>query len=120
MPYLVWKLKENKLSVFSSKEIPDKNTPLFHAPFLNIDDIGSVCMGKSDFISNNNNYEIIIEKVEKAFFTSIFTHTNHNNIIANNNNIVQVYQEQINNVNKGFDHNLLNPINKNLKDICND
>lgn len=121
IPYLIWKLEGNQLKIYASNKEPNKeNTNLFHAPFLNISENREVCMGTANFTSKSNDYSKIIEKVENGFFNSIFTHTNHDNILANKESIVKMYNEQSNQNNKSFQYELLNPIKTTLKDICND
>lgn len=121
LPYLIWKLEEDNLNVFATIKTPSQtNTTLFHAPFLNVNEQGEICMGNSKFTTKSNNYQEIIKQAEKGFFTSLFSHTNHDNILAKKQNVVNMYQEQQGNPNKPFDTELLNPINKTLKDICND
>jgi PRTRC genetic system protein B len=120
LPYLVWKLNGNSLNVYATTKEPNQpNTKLFHAPFLNVGANGDICMGSSKFISDSNDYQEIIAQAEKGFFSSVFTHTNHDNILSNQS-IVTMYQQQKSTSNKNFETTQLNPINTTLKDICND
>ncbi len=86
LPKLVFELNQNTLSVFSVKKgILNENTKLYHAPFLNVFKGGNVCMGSASLdISSFSYVEDAILYAENHFFNSVFTHTNHNNIIKEN------------------------------------
>lgn len=104
LPTIIFTLENNDLSVFALKKVGD-NSILYHAPFYNVYKSGNVCMGnvKLEF----NRYEInhIIEQSQKAFFGSLFTHTNNGNIIENIDFVR--YMNSICNTNKPFDNNYL-------------
>lgn len=74
LPVLVFKLKNETLSVFAVKtnNVDDK-TILYNAPFHNVYDNGNVCMG-SAIIQKSNELSQIIKNYEKAFFMSKFSH----------------------------------------------
>lgn len=95
LPYLLWKLTDNGLSLWALKERPTtKQTILYHAPFLNINEKGEVCMGNTKFLTESKDYALIIKAVENAFFWSNFTHTNHNHILKTS--IAAVYSKIVN------------------------
>lgn len=64
--WFVFSLKENKR--------PDKNTMLFHAPYFNVYDDASICIGSAAI--PNRLTTTSIPEWERAFFESEFTHVN--------------------------------------------
>ncbi len=95
LPHLLWKLTENGLSVWALKEKPmSRKSILYHAPFLNVNSAGEICMGNAKFQVDSKEYSLIMQTAEKAFFNSFFTHTNHNFII--NTNLIDFYKGSIN------------------------
>ena len=74
IPTLVFKIQENVLYVYAAKtDNVDANTKLFKAPFHNVYDDGSICMGNAKI---KKSFEInkIMKNYEDAFFLSKFTH----------------------------------------------
>jgi len=105
LPALVFKLEANDFSIFATKSNhPDENTTLYHAPFYNIYDSGSICMGnaKAKF---DNDVCSIMKGWEDAFFQSKFTelHGAESPILGN---IGTFTKRQIKN-NKPFDKDVL-------------
>ncbi len=77
IPSLVWKADKQHLSVFAIKDTnrPSINTRLYHAPWFNIYESGSVCMGNVDIsIGDNCALEDFITQWEHYFFESKFSH----------------------------------------------
>jgi PRTRC genetic system protein B len=71
LPGLVFRLDRGKgLSVFAlrARERPRPETPLFHAPFANVYDLGGVCLG--DVRVPDDDWR----SWEEAFLSSVFTH----------------------------------------------
>jgi PRTRC genetic system protein B len=79
-----------------------KDTQLYHAPFMNVYSGGNVCMGSAK-IKKFQNINEMIHSVERAFFDSTFTHTNHNNIVKGG--IIECF----NNQKRSFDEKVLIP-----------
>ncbi|WP_312344952.1 PRTRC system protein B [Chryseobacterium binzhouense] len=88
IPPLLWVGNRRSLKVFAFKSNtrPNENTPLFHAPFFNIYQDGSVCMGTVDVnITHSASLEEFIKSWENYFFNSYFSHlmNEHNPIKGN-------------------------------------
>lgn len=84
-PFLLWKYKNGKLSVFALKKKPvSENEELYHAPFMNISRIGDVCMGSVKYGNEENYFDFLIEDIVDKFFNSYFSHTNHNDLLKMN------------------------------------
>jgi len=115
MPTLVFMLKNNTLSVFAVKtNSPNENTRLYKAPFHNIYNDGSVCMG-SALIMDSNELKTIIKNYENAFFNSKFSHfQNEGSPIKGNLN---TYFNRIVNKHLPFDTSLLINHKKKLKSL---
>jgi PRTRC genetic system protein B len=114
VPNLLWKLKGNTLRIFATfKLVEDEKQHLYNAPFFNVSQDGTVCMGNAEFISSDFDYSVIIKKAETAFWNSYFTHTNNNNLLSVN------FTEWSNNqsVNKKQNENLLVRSSVQLKNI---
>ncbi|SNZ01441.1 hypothetical protein [Flagellimonas pacifica] len=96
LPKLVFSLVAKTLSVFAlnrSDTLGD-STPLYHAPLLNINARGKVCMGTATVDYDGfEHYEDIMGFVEQQFFRSVFTETHHNNIAQGN--IVQIMESNL-------------------------
>ena len=74
LPTLIFCYRKNVLSVFACKKnTPDKDTTLFQAPFHNVNSHGEVCLGNAKIEKNKDLYKLMLN-VEKAFFTSKFSH----------------------------------------------
>ena len=94
LPKLILKLEGNALKVFAlnRKEPLTDNTPLYHAPLLNIGRQGNVCMGNASMDYDGfEYYEDVMEFVEQQFFRSVFTETHHNHLV--DGNIVSVMKQ---------------------------
>ena len=94
VPALVWKANRSGMSVFAipENEVPNMETPLFHAPFFNTYERGTVCMGNVALqIPAVCALEDFMAHWEKAFFGSYFSHMmeGHNPV---NGNMVQLYR----------------------------
>lgn len=82
VPRLIWKLNGNKLSIWAIKEdIKSEKDKLYNAPFFNIYNDGSICMGSAKFLEGSYDYAKIIKKAENGFWNSTFTHTNNDNLL---------------------------------------
>lgn len=89
---------------------------LYHAPFFNVYDSGSVCMGTVDInIKNSASIEEFTEAWEKYFFNSYFSHlmNGHNPIKGN---CVNLWKELID-IGNPFPKLLLKKTNKTLKNL---
>ena len=109
LPKLLFAFINKTLFVYAIKNgAIQENTELFNAPFLNVYQNGSICMGNVNTdISKFSYIEDAIQYLESAFFKSIFTHTNHNKIIKGN--IISYFQEL---KNTSFNSNKLLPSTK--------
>jgi PRTRC genetic system protein B len=94
LPKLLFKLEGNSLKVFAlnRKDTLMDDTPLYHAPLLNIGSHGNVCMGNASMDYDGfEYYEDVMGFVEQQFFRSVFTETHHNNLV--DGNIVNVMKQ---------------------------
>ncbi|AZA47043.1 PRTRC system protein B [Chryseobacterium carnipullorum] len=97
VPPLVWCANKQGMKIFAleNNQRPNAETPLFHAPFFNVYESGSVCMGTVDVnIKNSVSLEEFTEKWEDYFFNSYFSHlvNSHNPI---NGNCVNLWKNLI-------------------------
>ncbi|MES2331219.1 MAG: PRTRC system protein B [Bacteroidota bacterium] len=77
VPPMLWKASRTGVTVFalSKDEIPTMKTILYKAPFFNVYDNGTVCMGTVDIdIDRHINLEAFMDKWEEYFFNSKFSH----------------------------------------------
>lgn len=98
VPAMLWYANKQSLMVFAlaSDRRPTDKTTLYHAPFFNVYDSGSVCMGTVNVnIKNSASVEEFIQAWERYFFNSYFSHliNNHNPIKGN---CVTLWKELIN------------------------
>ena len=70
LPGFVFRAGHSSLAVFAvqGNARPRPDTPLFHAPFANVYDLGAVCMGSARIADDD------WQAWEDAFFASVFTH----------------------------------------------
>ena len=113
LPALVFKLKNDTLSVFAIKDDNLKDdTILYKAPFHNVYEDGRICMGNA-IIKKNNELNVIVKNYEDAFFMSEFSHyMNQGSPIKKNLNI---YFEKLKT--NEFDNSLLINHKLKLKDL---
>lgn len=115
MPKLLWKLYEDELYIYALKrtDVINDKTPIYTAPFLNVDLHGKVCMGNAHFKSDLIDYNKIIENVHYNFFNSVFTHTYYDKLLTINYvDFCDIYRNK-----KEFPDNILIKKTKTLKDI---
>jgi len=77
VPAMVWKATRDKLRVFAlkGKSKPTGKTELYHAPYFNTYQDGSVCMGNVNInIDRNTRLEDFMAQWEAYFFGSYFSH----------------------------------------------
>ena len=120
VPALVWKASRNGMALYAVMEKAEINmeTPLFHAPFFNTYERGTVCMGNVTLsIPANCALEDFMKHWEKAFFNSYFSHMmeSHNPV---NGNMVQLYQS-LHQSENAFPQKALRRTNYELKHLLN-
>lgn len=79
VPALLWSASGHRLQIFAlaTDERPTMATKLYHAPFLNTSDDGSVCMGNAGVdLEACAGLQKTIELWERHFFGSHFSHSN--------------------------------------------
>ncbi|MGE6397362.1 PRTRC system protein B [Chryseobacterium scophthalmum] len=118
IPPMVWIADREKLHLFAlaTGRKPSVNTPLFYAPFFNIYEDGSVCMGTVDIsLTETGSVNELMNHWESYFFNSYFSHlmADHNPV---NGNCVILWENLIDN-NKLFPTEMLVKTSKKLKDI---
>ena len=118
IPAMLWLATQRRLKIFSlpNNRRPTEKTPLFYAPFFNVYENGTVCMGTVDVdIKNSSSLEEFTKKWEDYFFNSYFSHlmNEHNPIKGNCVNLWKslVDKDEI------FPKNVLKKTNKILKNL---
>lgn len=118
VPAMLWWATQRSLMLFAlaNDRRPTEKTPLYFAPFFNVYENGSVCMGTVDVsIKNSASVEEFTQKWEEYFFNSYFSHlmNGHNPIKGN---CVNVWKNLVN-TDKSFPKELLIKTNKTLKNL---
>lgn len=87
VPTLLFVATAKGFSIAALKEIkrPTKDTPLYHAPLMNIYDDGRVCLGSATMPSPLS--LTVRDKIEACIFDTNFSHINHPNTIAGKKSI---------------------------------
>ena len=118
VPAMLWFAGIRSLKVFAlaNNRRPTEETPLFYAPFFNVYENGSVCMGTVDVdIRNSSSLEEFIEKWEDYFFNSYCSHLmNEHNPIKGN--CVQLWKSLVDTEN-AFPKKVLKKTNKTIKNL---
>ncbi len=88
VPPMLWKANRYKLSVYAltTTKRPTENTPLYYAPFFNMYEDNSVCMGTVDVnIKRSASLEEFMQLWEEYYFNSYFSHLlgEHNPVKGN-------------------------------------
>ena len=118
IPAMLWFANKERLSVFAltSDKRPTEKTPLYYAPFFNVYEDGSVCMGTVNIhIKNSASVEEFTKSWEDYFFNSYFSHLldNYNPI---NENCVNLWKKLIK-TGETFPVGVLKKNNKTLKNV---
>jgi PRTRC genetic system protein B len=118
VPPMVWSANKNNLCVFAllSQRRPTEKTLLYYAPFFNVYENGSVCMGTVNIdIKNSASVEEFTTAWESYFFNSYFSHLlgNYNPIKGNS---VTLWKELID-TGRPFPKEVLKPNNSTLKNL---
>ncbi|MBN9294263.1 MAG: PRTRC system protein B [Flavobacteriia bacterium] len=118
VPPMLWVADRNGLSVFAlaGNRRPTERTKLYNAPFFNVYEDGSVCMGTVDIrIKKTASLEEFTHAWEGFFFNSYFSHLIHgyNPIKVN---CVSLWESLIT-TGKAFPMEVLTRSNLTLKDI---
>ncbi|MFW2477294.1 MAG: PRTRC system protein B [Sediminibacterium sp.] len=94
VPPMVWKASRSGVSVFAlaKDESPTMKTILYKAPFFDVHENGSVCMGTVDIdIDRHTHLEAFMSKWEEYFFNSKFSHVLDDKSPVKGN-IIQLWQ----------------------------
>ena len=118
VPAMLWFADKERLSVFAllNDKRPTEKTPLHYAPFFNVYEDGSVCMGTINVqIKNSASVEEFTKEWEDYFFNSYFSHLldNYNPI---NGNCVNLWNK-LSGTNETFPLEVLKKSGKNLNNI---
>ncbi|AZA54561.1 PRTRC system protein B [Chryseobacterium sp. G0201] len=118
LPPLLWIANRNRISVYAlnTGNRPTEKTPLYHAPFFNVNSDGAVCMGTVDVnIKKTASLEEFTTAWENYFFNSYFSHLmpSHNPI---NGNLVSIFKKLIH-TDKPFPKEKLIKTNRTLKNV---
>ena len=77
LPALVWRAYKSNLFVYAVMDHNDLNdmTKLYMAPFMNLDQVGRVCLGSTYWPETfKDNMFGVCKRISDAFFESVFTH----------------------------------------------
>ena len=76
-PSLIFVVCRDRMSVFAVKgnQRPDADTPIFHAPLMNVYEDGTLCMGSMS--RPNSTLAESISQWENGFWDSAFSHPNY-------------------------------------------
>lgn len=77
IPPMIWRLKEDELTVLCYIGNLDMKSKLFYAPFPNVHEEADVCMGNVDISTQDGNLADTIKHVENGFFNSYFNAIHH-------------------------------------------
>ena len=114
-PTVVYVVVDNSLYVYCAKvsNVKDK-TPLFMAPYHNVSDNGSVCLGSAKIKKpEKNTFENVMNYWEQMFWGSVFTH--HGNENCANTNINLYWKKSVRKTSapgNRFDNSILKPYPK--------
>lgn len=77
VPGMIWMGDPDQLRVYAyiKKGKPVLDTPLYHAPFLNVHENGLVCMGDVELQVSNKSLNAFMDSWQRAFWDSFFSHT---------------------------------------------
>ncbi|MCT1526055.1 prokaryotic E2 ligase family D protein [Sphingobacterium lactis] len=120
VPAIVWKASKSKLAVWAlgskQRTRPKGNEPLYKAPFFNLYDGGSVCMGNVEtFARQEGGLEFFMDYWEAAFWNSTFSHLNVNTSPVKGN-VIQLWESLLNK-DRPFPTNSLISLEKKLNKI---
>jgi len=118
LPQMIWKASRSKLEVHAilTKGRPTLDTPLYYAPFFNMEPDGKVCMGNVNIeIEPGCALEDFIGKWQKYFFHSTFSHL-LTGVSPVKINVVELWQNLVGK-NKRFPAGTLKKNGKTLKDL---
>lgn len=118
IPAMLWLADKKSFKVFALKgsRRPTENTPIFHSPFFNVYENGSVCMGTVNVeIKKSASIEEFTKNWEDYFFNSYFSHlmNGHNPV---NRNCIQVWKDLVEGK-KPFPNEVLIKTNKTIKNL---
>lgn len=118
VPAMLWYANKQRLMVFAltTNQRPTEKTALYHAPFFNIDESGSVCMGTVDVnIKNSASVEEFMQAWESYFFNSYFSHLmNEHNPVKGN--CISLWKDLVE-TGKPFPKQVLKKNNKTTKNL---
>jgi len=120
VPAMVYVANKNGLDVYAikSNSRPSEKTILFRAPYFNVSDSGSVCLGNANVKKPAKTTYAALQKYwEDLFWLSEFTHVNGNN--PTKSKIAEVYKKLLASKKqlKWSDLNELVPTKQTLKSI---
>ena len=118
VPAMLWYADKRNLRVFAlaTNQRPTEETPLYYAPFFNVYENGSVCMGTVDIqIKNSSSLEEFISTWENYFFNSYLSHL-MNEFNPVKGNCVSLWKNLIN-TDKVFPKKVLKKSTRILKDL---
>ena len=94
-PALLWKVNKAKRTlhlVTIPNKRPSLDTSIYHAPLMNIDGYGFVCLGSAKLPELNIINQDTIERVEACIFESNFTHVNHDKTLKSSKRVTNQMQ----------------------------
>lgn len=115
-------LHELRMFALNSDARPTLNTPLYHAPLMNINGQGSLCLGDARLPEIISSDEETLTKTENCFFGCYSGHINHSHTLnidrrITTNALFKYFVEQEKQELNQFDITVLASNKKSLKDI---
>lgn len=117
-PAMLWVAYRDSLNVHAliGDRKPTLNTPLFFAPFFNVNKSGNVCLGSVDVqTTEHNSVKDLMKLWETYFFNSYFSHLMEDHI-PTNGNCVLLWEDLIGS-DKPFPKEILKKTGNKLKDL---
>ena len=115
LPGVIYEAREDGMNIYAYKgNTPDKDTPLYAAPFFNVTGSG-VCLGSANLEKPKDmTYEKLLQYWEKKFWLTEFSHLGGNGNPTRSNLVLVTKAAR----NRPFDLEELKPLNNlKLKDI---
>lgn len=109
VPPLLYVARKHSLSVWAmeSSARPNNQTKFYRAPFHNVYDTGSVCLGSAKARKAEATFEDLIRYWEDMFWNSEFSHLNGASPLVEGENLNMVWREQIADPKRRFPHKVL-------------
>lgn len=115
VPPMLYVATGNSLSVWALKTDtrPDEKTERFRAPFHNVNNSGSVCLGSAKVKAPaEKTFQNMIDYWEAMFWQSEFSHLNTSQAVREGENVNLIWSEQVQNPERLFPLDVLLPVSQ--------